>query len=91
MLHGHVNIKIGHICPLPVGMSALYISYTAHMSFSFCLVVFHEPASTVSDVHSQNNDSGICVAGFSLPHRYHPNQPHRNSNTHRNKNTQPMW
>ena len=28
---------------------------------------------------------------FSLPHGYHPNQPHRNSNTHRNKNTQPMW
>ena len=22
---------------------------------------------------------------------YHHNQPHRNSNTHRNKNTQPMW
>ena len=34
---------------------------------------------------------GIHVAGFSLPHEYHPNQPHRNSNTHRNKNTQPMW
>ena len=27
---------------------------------------------------------------FSLPHGYHPNQPHRNSNTYRNKNTQPM-
>ena len=26
-----------------------------------------------------------------LPHGYHPNQPHRNSNTHRNKNIQPMW
>ena len=24
---------------------------------------------------------------LSLPHGYHPNQPHRNSNTHRNKNT----
>jgi len=36
---------------------------------------------------------GIRVVGwnFSLPHGYHPNQPHRNSNTHRNKNTQPMW
>jgi len=26
-----------------------------------------------------------------LQHGYHPNQPHRNSNTHRNKNTRPMW
>jgi len=26
---------------------------------------------------------------FSLPHRYHPNQRHRN--THRNKNTETMW
>ena len=34
---------------------------------------------------------GIRVTGFSLPHGYHPNQPHRNSNTHRNKKTQPMW
>ena len=36
---------------------------------------------------------GIRVAGwsFSLPHGYHPNQPHLNSNTHRNKNTQRMW
>jgi len=33
----------------------------------------------------------IRVADFSLPHGYHPNQPHRNSNTHRNKNTRPMW
>jgi len=31
------------------------------------------------------------IPRFSLPHGYHPNQPHRNSNTHRNKNTQPMW
>ena len=34
---------------------------------------------------------GIRAAGWSLPHGYHPNQPHRNSNIHRNKNTQPMW
>ena len=37
--------------------------------------------------------AGLCdtrVAGC-LPHGYHPNKPHRNSNTHRNKNTQPMW
>ena len=30
---------------------------------------------------------GIRMAGLSLPHGYHPNQPQRNSNTHRNKNT----
>jgi len=29
--------------------------------------------------------------GIRVPHGYHPNQPHRNSNTHRNKNSQPMW
>jgi len=50
-MHGHLNVKIGHICPLAVGMSALYISYTAHLSFSFCLVVLHEPAGTVPAVH----------------------------------------
>ena len=33
--------------------------------------------------------SGGCDR--SLPHGYHHNQPHRNSNTHWNKNTQPMW
>ena len=34
---------------------------------------------------------GVRVAGFSLQHGHHPNQPHGNSNTQRNKNTQAMW
>jgi len=36
--------------------------------------------------------SDVCWSfGVSLPRGYHHNQPHRNSNTHRNKHTQPMW
>ena len=42
--------------------------------------------------HMKWGGAPSCImAGWSRPHGYHPNQPHRNSKTHRNKNTQPMW